>query len=87
MITTRLVLHSRNIRQATGALDGATGLYSTIVTILVESCALYAAALVFYVVPFTIGSWFGFIPVRIIAHVQVRALLAFFDALQGWNVV
>jgi len=41
MIATRLILHRRNIQNAIGpTTDG--GLYNTVVTILVESCVIYA---------------------------------------------
>ena len=42
MIVTRLVLHGRTVRTATGSLAGISGLYKTISTILIESCALFA---------------------------------------------
>ena len=46
MIIARLVLHSRNIRSATRAQTGAGGdVYKAIITMLVESSALYAASL------------------------------------------
>ena len=41
MIVVRLVLHSRNTRTALGG-TGIGGLCKAIVTMLVESCALYA---------------------------------------------
>jgi len=43
MIATRLILHRRNIRNAVGSAANS-GLYNTVVAILVESCALYAVA-------------------------------------------
>jgi hypothetical protein len=46
MIITRLILHRRNIREAIGASAGVGGLYTAIVTMLIESCSLYAAAYV-----------------------------------------
>ena len=82
MIIVRLVLHSRNIRRATGASGRAIGLYSTVATMLVESCALYSAALLFYIVPFAIGSWIASIPTRVLAQFQVRLVLAFSEAQQ-----
>jgi len=41
MIVVRLVLHGRNIRAATGSAAGITGLYKTVSTTLIESCALF----------------------------------------------
>jgi hypothetical protein len=42
MIVIRLVLHDRNIRAATGSRSGIGGLSKTVVTMLIESSALYA---------------------------------------------
>ena len=42
MIVIRLVLYSMNIRAATGA-SGIGGLYKTVITMFIESSALYAA--------------------------------------------
>ena len=48
MIATRLIRHSRNLRSSIGpATDG--GLYNTVVTMLVESCALYAVASLLFI--------------------------------------
>ena len=43
MIIVRLVLHTRQIQIAMGVTAGVGRLYTAIVTVLVESCALYAA--------------------------------------------
>jgi len=42
MIVIRLVLHSRNIRAATGSPAGINGVCKAVVTMLIESSALYA---------------------------------------------
>ena len=52
MIIVRLLLHHRNIQHAIGT----TGFYMPIVTMLVESCALYAIALLLYIIPLALGS-------------------------------
>ena len=44
MIVIRLVLHGRTIRAATGSAAGINGLYKTVSTILIESCALFAVS-------------------------------------------
>jgi len=44
MIVIRLILHGRQIRTATGSAFGITGLYKTVSTMLVESCALFAVS-------------------------------------------
>ena len=77
MIIVRLILHSRNIRQATGASDRTMGLYSTTVTLLVESCALYAAALLLFIVPYATGSPIMPVPEGVVVNCRVRAVLAF----------
>jgi len=72
MIVTRLILHGRNVRAATGSPAGIGGLYKAVGTMLIESSALYSMnSLVL------IGLWAvksdaagAFLPV--IAEVQVR---------------
>lgn len=87
MIVARLILHSRNIRRATGTSDGTAGLYTTIVTMLVESYALYAASLVFYIVPWALESWVVSIPAKILGPIQVRVVTAHSDISKIRNVV
>ena len=48
MIVVRLVLHNRDIQRAMGVPAATNGLYKAIVTMLIESCALYAVALLLY---------------------------------------
>lgn len=52
MVVTRLVLHVRDIRSAIGPSFGPKGPYKAIITMLVESCALYTVS----AIPF-LGSW------------------------------
>ena len=44
MIVIRLVLHSRDMRAATGSPVGISGLYKAICTMLIESCALFSVS-------------------------------------------
>ena len=44
MIVIRLILHGRQIRTATWPAVGTSGLYKTVSTMLVESCALFAVS-------------------------------------------
>jgi hypothetical protein len=74
MIVTRLVLHSRNVRTAMGAPRGAAGLYKAIVTMLIESCTLYAVSSLLFVGPWGAGSHIADIFLPILAESQVRAL-------------
>lgn len=76
MIVTRLVLHSRNVRKALGAWESAPGLYTAVITTLIESYALYAAAFLLYIVPWALDSPVVGITSRILGPVQVRAILA-----------
>lgn len=73
MIVIRLVLHSRNIRTAMEAPSGATGLYKAIVTMLIESSAIYAANSLLFVGPWGAGSHVADIFLPILAETQVRA--------------
>ena len=51
MIVVRLALHSKNLRDAMGPLSRPDRLYRTIITVLVESSALYAINFVVYIGP------------------------------------
>ena len=81
MIVTRLVMHSRNIRTAMGAPAGIGGLYKTIITMLIESSALYAANSLLFVGPWGAGSHIADIFLPILAEVQVRVFPA-----RPWSV-
>ena len=72
MIVVRLVLHTRNTRAALG-ITGIGGLCNAVITMLIESCALYAAGLL----P-VIGSWAARNPITnffllVSPQTQVRA--------------
>lgn len=71
MITTRLIRHSRNIRNAIGpARDN--GLYNTVVTMLIESCVLYAIVSLLCIVSLATGGGFQGIVDPIFPIIQVR---------------
>ena len=72
LIVARLVMHSRNVRAAMGAPSGAAGLYRAIVTMLIESCALYAVNSLLFVGPWGAGSHVADIFLPILAEIQVR---------------
>ena len=85
MIIARLVLHGRNIRNAMGTAAGALGLHKAIITMLVESAALYAVTFLIF-----IGTWASSNPAQFIflpalAQVQVSAVVVFF--LTRYDVV
>ena len=50
MIIARLILHSRNLRNAMGVSWAATGPYKTIITMLIESFALHGLTSFVYLV-------------------------------------
>lgn len=77
MIIARLVLHSRNIKKAVGASSGPVSLYSTIITMLVESSALYAIGHLLYIVPTVSDSYVASIFSSALGEIQVRATFAF----------
>ena len=77
MIIARLILHSKNIRNAMGTAAGALRLHKAIITMLVESAALCAVTFLIF-----IGTWASRNPAQFIflpalAQVQVRAVLFF----------
>ena len=87
MIITRLILHRRNIRTAMGASAGAGQLYRAVVTILVESSALYAVSFLLFFGTWVSGSWVETGFWTILFEIQVCAALPFPDALQSWDNV
>ena len=72
MIVVRLVLHSRNIRTITGAPVGIGGMYRTIITMLIESSALYAVSSL--VVIGQSSSGIAYLSMPILFEIQVRSL-------------
>lgn len=86
MIVIRLVLHSRNVRNAVGAAAKATRLYKTIVTMLIESSALYAASFLLYIGPWGANSNVSDIFFPLLAETQVRALKSHHTP-QSWDTV
>jgi len=74
MIVTRLVLHSRNIRTAMGASSGLTGLYKTVVTMLIESSAVFTASSLLFLGFWGSRSHIGEVFSAIYAEAQVCAL-------------
>jgi hypothetical protein len=77
MIVTRLIVHRRDVRRAMGDLGGDGGLYTAIVTMLMESYALYAVAFLLYIVPWAIHNRVMSIFSDTLGAIQVRAVFAF----------
>jgi hypothetical protein len=72
MIVIRLSLHNRNIRICIGTTRRANRLYTGVVTMLTESCALYAVSSVLYVGPWSVRNYVSniFFPVLVAAQVR-----------------
>ena len=77
MIVARLVLHSKNVRSAMGPSATTAGLYKVIVSMLIESCALYAVSYLLFLVPFAFQNPITNAFFSILAQAQVRAIISF----------
>jgi len=73
MIVIRLILHNRKFRNVTGGLAGTNGLYKAVVSMLVESCALYAVTFLLFIVPWASDDPVVNIFFPILAETQVIA--------------
>jgi len=74
MIIVRLVLHSRDIRAILGApLGRMSGLYKAIITMLIESCALFAVSSLLVIGMLVTGNHALSIFMPILAETQVCA--------------
>jgi hypothetical protein len=76
MIIARLALHSRNIRNAIGVSSGPGGLYTAIITMLVESSALNAIGYLLSIIPDALDSDITYIFSPLLGHMQVRSVFA-----------
>ena len=72
MIIIRLILYTRNIRTAMG-ITGIGGLSKAIITMLIESCALYAINSLLVIVLWVTGYNDVVVFVPFLAQTQVRA--------------
>ena len=74
MIVLRIVLHGRSVRTATGSRAGISGLYKTIATMLIESCALFAVSSLFVIGTMaTKDVKVGNLVLPVLTEIQVRA--------------
>ena len=73
MIVLRLVLRGRDVRDAMGPLVGHNKFYKAIITILVESCALYAVSSLLNIGPWCTNNpvQFAFFPILVQTQVRV----------------
>ena len=74
MVVARLAIHSKNVRNVTGQPAGAIRLC---ITILIESCALYAASFMLFIGPWGAQSRVAQIFYPMLSETQVRAVSAF----------
>ena len=72
MIVIRLILYTRNTRNAMGA-SGIGGMCKAIATMLIESCALYAVSSLLVIIPMAIQNFVMDVFFPILAETQVRA--------------
>ena len=77
MISARLIIHSRNIRGAMGSTTGVNSLYRAIVTMLIESSALYAVTSLLFIGPYAANNYASDIFLPILAEVQVGIFVDF----------
>jgi hypothetical protein len=78
MIAVRLILHSREIRGIAGSLVKPDRLYKAIVTILIESSAIYAISFLLFIGSWAAGSSVQNIFLQALAETQVRVFFSMF---------
>ena len=84
MIVMRLIVHIRDIRNATVASDRSNGLHTaaaTVAMMLVESYALYAGVLLAYIILLALKSWVVALFSGAVGAVQVRVVFTFPNGL------
>lgn len=74
MVVIRLVLHNRRIRKAMGTPTTTGGMYNTLVTMLIESSAIYAVSFLLYIGPWSAGNNVANIFSPILTGTQVRPI-------------
>jgi hypothetical protein len=77
MIVTRLVLYSRDVRKAMGSSAGANGLYKAVITMLIESSALYTAGSLLFFLPWAANDSTATIFSLLLADIEVRTGFTF----------
>ena len=76
MITTRLTMHGRNIRNAMGDAAGTGGLYKATVAIIIESYALSAVVFLVFMGTWAAKSYVQYIFLQILAQMEVCIILS-----------
>jgi hypothetical protein len=86
MISLRLMLHSRRVQRAIGAGEGR--MYKTVVTMIIESSALYAVSSLLFIGTWGAGSWVSSVFSPILEDTQVRTVFtSLSDAPLFWDAV
>ena len=87
MIAIRLIMYIRNIRNGIGASDGPGGLHtaaSTVVTMLVESYALYVVVALAYIILSAANSWVVNLFSDALGASQARIFFTIHDPVLVW---
>ena len=84
MITSRLILHSRSLKNAMGPSATINGVYKTILTVLVESFALYTVNFLLFIGTWSAKSAFVYTFFPILVETQVSFF--YFEAPKHWDV-
>jgi hypothetical protein len=78
MIVIRLIIHIKNVRKAMGVhAAGTIGLYRTVVTVFIESSALYTVTFLLYIGPWSALNYAQYLFFPPLAQIQVRAASTF----------
>lgn len=77
MIIARLVLHSRSVKNAMGPSDTTNRVYKTVVTVLVESFALYTVGFLLFIGTWSARSYLVYTFFPVLVETQVRAVFKF----------
>ena len=76
MIIIRLIIHIADIKKTLGVSNGSNNLFATattVITMLIESYALYAVTLLLNIILLAVGSWFSNVFSVAVGSIQVRA--------------
>lgn len=74
MIIARLLLHNKSLKRSMGSRATTNGLYKAVVTMLVESFALYTVCFLLFIGTWSAQSSFVYIFFPILVETQVRTV-------------
>jgi hypothetical protein len=74
MIVVRLIRHVKTSRDVIGGRYGKMELYKLVVTVVIESCALYSVTFLLFIRSWAAPSVIRFIPYQILFQIQARAV-------------